>query len=110
MVKTWTSLLSLVPFGFAAAAAAALPAAASAAPRAQSYTAALAAPVAEPRKEIVNGVLWKCAGDRCSAPSDGSRPVLACQRVARTFGAIVSFSGPAGDLSREDVDRCNSAG
>lgn len=82
---------------------------AQAAPRG-NYIAALATPLAAPRQEIVDGVLWKCAGERCAAPSEGARAVLVCQRVARTFGAVARFTTPSGELSSEDLSRCNGQG
>jgi hypothetical protein len=72
------------------------------------YEASLTAPM-PPRQEIVDGVLWKCAGERCAAPAGGSRPVLVCQRIARAFGAVARFVSPAGVLSSEDLSRCNGA-
>jgi hypothetical protein len=78
-----------------------------AAPRA-GYGAVLATPLPAPRHEIVGGLLWKCAGGQCAAPADGSRPVLVCQRVAKAFGAVTRFTGPAGELSGEDLSRCNA--
>jgi hypothetical protein len=80
-----------------------------AAARSNAYTAALATPLSQPRQEIVGGVLWKCTRDRCVAPAGGSRPVLVCERVAKTFGPIVSFSSPAGELSADELTRCNAA-
>lgn len=79
----------------------------SAAPRA-GYGAALAMPLPAPRQEIVGGLLWKCAGGQCAAPADGSRPVMVCQRIARTFGTVTRFTSPAGELSGEDLSRCNT--
>lgn len=79
-----------------------------AAPRSGEYSAALAIPMARPTQEIVNGVLWRCAGERCSAQADGSRPILACQRAVRAFGTVTRFSTPAGDMSAEDLSRCNT--
>jgi hypothetical protein len=81
---------------------------AEAAPRGGSF-AALTTPLAAPRQEIISGVLWKCAGERCAAASEGSRPMLVCQRVAKTFGPVASFSSPAGELSSEEISRCNGA-
>lgn len=81
---------------------------AEAAPRG-AYEAALTTPLATPKQEIVSGVLWKCAGERCAAPADGARPVLVCQRVVRTFGQVSRFTTPAGALSDEDLSRCNGA-
>lgn len=80
---------------------------AQAAPRAGLYVASLAAPLAQPREDIIDGVLWKCAGDRCSAPAKGSRPVLVCGRVAKKFGEVSRFTSPQGELSTEELARCN---
>ncbi len=104
--KTW-----LVPSGLAAAklAAAALifgHAGLQAQPRG-AYGAVLAAPIAAPRQDILGGTLWKCAGERCTAPADGSRPLLVCQRVARAFGPLARFTAPTGELSSADLSRCN---
>jgi hypothetical protein len=82
---------------------------AQAAPRG-SYVAALAAPLAEPRQVIVDGVLWKCAGERCTAPSEGARPLLVCQHLVKTFGPVSRFTTPSGELSREELSRCNDQG
>lgn len=84
------------------------PAVLHAAPPAGGYSAVLTTPAAAPRQEIVAGVLWKCAGDRCAAPAGGSRAVLVCQRVAKTFGPLARFTAPGGDLSSEDLSRCNA--
>ena len=80
-----------------------------AAPRGGVYNAALATPLAAPRQQIVEGVLWKCAAGQCSGAADGSRPVLVCQRVVRTFGPVSRFTTPAGELSGEELQRCNGA-
>lgn len=85
------------------------PAALQAAAPSAGYSAVLTTPAAAPRQEIVAGVLWKCAGDRCAAPGGGSRAVLVCQRVAKTFGPLARFTAPGGDLSNEDLSRCNAA-
>ncbi len=81
---------------------------ASAAPRGGSFSASLASPLAESRREIIDGTLWRCEGDRCSALADGSRPVMACRKASKKFGAIARFATPAGDLSAEDLGRCNA--
>jgi hypothetical protein len=80
---------------------------AHAAPRA-GYVVTLAAPLAEPRQDVLDGALWKCAGDRCSAAAEGSRPVLVCGRVARKFGEVARFTAPDGDLAPEALERCNT--
>lgn len=80
---------------------------AHAAPQAGVYALVLAHPLPAPRQEIVDGVLWKCAGEQCSAPAQGSRPVLACGRVARKIGPVARFTAPQGELSAEELARCN---
>lgn len=84
-------------------------AAGHAAPRAGAVVATLAAPLETPRQEIMDGVMWKCAGDRCSAPAQGSRPLVVCQRVAKQFGTVSGFVSPRGELSAEELTRCNGA-
>lgn len=79
---------------------------AQAAPRSGAF-ASLVTPLLQPKQEIVSGVLWKCDGERCAAASDGSRPLLVCQRVAKAFGQVARFSTPAGELSSDDISRCN---
>ena len=73
-----------------------------------AYVATLAAPLAAERQEIIDGALWKCSGDRCSAPAQGGRPVFVCAKVAGKFGAVASFTTPAGALTEAEVSRCNA--
>jgi hypothetical protein len=83
-------------------------AAAQAAPRG-SYGAALTRPLAAPRQEVLSGLLWKCAGAQCAAPADGSRAVVVCQRVVRAFGPVSRFTLPGGELSGDELTRCNGS-
>ena len=76
---------------------------------ASRYSAKLAAAVEAPAKKVVNGVLWNCAGDACSGSVDGARPVNTCVQVVKAFGQVSSFAGPKGELSAEDLQRCNAA-
>ena len=80
----------------------------AAAPYQSGYSAALASPLAAPKRQILNGVLWRCEGDACAGAADGSRPVLACQRVVDAFGPVARFAGPKGELSADDLARCNA--
>lgn len=74
-----------------------------------SYAVTLATPVSEARREIIDGAIWRCAGDRCSARADGARTQVVCGRVARKFGIVAKFTGPQGDLSTEQLTRCNAS-
>ena len=73
------------------------------------YSAKLAAAVEAPAKKVVNGVLWNCAGDACSGPVDGARPINTCVQVVKAFGQVSTFAGPKGEFSAEDLQRCNAA-
>jgi hypothetical protein len=74
-----------------------------------AYTVTLAAPLAKPRQEILDGTMWRCTADRCGAPVDGERAVSICGKVARKFGPVAQFATPQGELSAEDLARCNAA-
>ncbi|PKB14670.1 hypothetical protein B0I00_2268 [Novosphingobium kunmingense] len=71
--------------------------------------ATLATGLESPAKKVVNGALWKCTGDACVGQIDGSRPVNTCRQVVKTFGAVTKFATPKGELSAEDLQRCNAA-
>jgi hypothetical protein len=81
---------------------------AQAATQRSGYSAALSAPLDAPRREIIRGTLWKCEGDRCTASGQGSRPVMLCARVVKKFGTVTRFAAPEGELSAEDLAKCNA--
>ncbi|WP_374528986.1 hypothetical protein [Novosphingobium sp.] len=76
---------------------------------AAGYTAKLSTALEAPKQKVVNDVLWRCSGDSCSAPVDGARPVNTCAKVVKAFGPVTSFATPKGELSAEDLQRCNAA-
>ncbi|MEY4721173.1 MAG: hypothetical protein RIQ46_898 [Pseudomonadota bacterium] len=78
-----------------------------AAPRGGAFIATLAAPLAEAKREIVGGKVWKCEGDRCVAPFDGGHGVRTCAAVAQKFGTVATFTTPRGALTPEDLAACN---
>lgn len=73
-----------------------------------AYSAKLEAPLAEARREMLAGAAWRCAGDSCTGTDNGSAPVNNCARVAKTFGKVVSFATPRGELTAEQLEKCNS--
>jgi hypothetical protein len=79
-----------------------------AAPRGGAYAATLATPLTQPRREIVEGAVWRCQGDRCSAPADGARALTICSKVSRRFGEVARFSTPQGELATAELARCNA--
>jgi hypothetical protein len=105
LLRTMPRALRTVGMGLVAASIAGTPAAA--APKSGSYSVVLEAPLAETRREIIGGTVWRCQADRCSAPADGERLLSVCSSVARKFGAVASFTAPQGAMSAEDLSRCN---
>lgn len=71
------------------------------------YRAELASPLAEPRQEVLSGVVWRCEGTSCSGSKGGSRSVIVCGRLASAFGPVASFADPQGELDAEALARCN---
>lgn len=71
--------------------------------------ATLATGLEAPAKKVVNGALWKCTADACVGQLDGSRPVNTCRQVVKSFGTVTKFATPKGELSAEDLQRCNAA-
>lgn len=69
--------------------------------------ATLAQPLAAPKQQILGDVLWKCAGDRCTAANSGGRPVLTCQRVVKEFGEVSRFASGTKEFSSDDLAKCN---
>jgi hypothetical protein len=71
--------------------------------------ASLATRLDAPRKVIINETLWKCAEDRCTSVAENSRPANSCIRLVKKLGPVTSFATPRGELSAEDLQRCNAA-
>ncbi len=71
--------------------------------------ASLATPLETSRKIVINETLWKCAGDVCKSAVENSRPANTCIRLVKKIGPVTSFATPRGELSAEDLQRCNAA-
>jgi hypothetical protein len=71
------------------------------------YRAELASPLAEPRQEIVDSVVWQCEGTSCAGTKSGSRPVIVCGRLAQKLGPVTRFAHAKGELDAKDLARCN---
>lgn len=105
--RTKTGAFLAAALAVAGAFAGLAPAPAFAAQGAAFYRAELAAPLAAPRKEILNGIVWNCAESACTGTKGGSRPVLECQRLSQKVGAIVSFARGAEALDEASLAKCN---
>ncbi len=73
------------------------------------YSVTLAAPLAAPARMLEGETVWSCAGSECSAARDTARPVFVCTRLARKVGKVARFATPNGELSAEDLARCNTS-
>lgn len=73
------------------------------------YTAKLGTALEAPARKVVNGVVWNCKEDTCTGSVDGAKPLNTCTKVAKAFGAVTTFTTPKGELSAEDLQRCNAA-
>ncbi|MDZ4778012.1 MAG: hypothetical protein SGJ23_14625 [Alphaproteobacteria bacterium] len=66
-------------------------------------TAKLASPVSEKSQVIANSVVWTCEGDTCTAQFSRAVTTRVCGELAKEVGRVTSI----GDLSAEDLARCN---
>ena len=71
--------------------------------------ATLTAPLEAPAKKVVGEALWRCEGASCSGINDGARALNTCVKVVKAFGPVSSFASPKGELSAEELSRCNAA-
>ena len=59
----------------------------------------------------IDGVDWRCTGDKCVGTLMGRRPsgsrVDQCKKLAAAVGKLSSFSSGGKELSKRDLDNCN---
>jgi hypothetical protein len=77
--------------------------------QASGYKAVLSTALEAPTKKVVNGAMWKCEGSACSGKDDGSRAITTCVKVVKAFGPVSAFVSPKGELSADELQRCNAA-
>jgi hypothetical protein len=77
----------------------------------EAVVAKLAAPVAASAKFIAGGAMFSCAGDTCvaTAPTSQTYSTAACKTVAKTAGAVTSFTFAAKSLDADKISACNAA-
>ena len=80
----------------------------SVASSAATYSAKPIAPVAA-KRIIVRDIVWSCGPDACQGATDNGRPILLCQGLAKTAGALESFIVNGRALAGAELDKCNSA-
>jgi hypothetical protein len=60
----------------------------------------------------IDGVNWRCSGDKCVAtPVGGAKSpgsgIAECRKMAAALGRVASFSSRGKELSKRDLDNCN---
>ena len=59
----------------------------------------------------IDGVNWRCTGDKCvGTPVGGKSPgsgMAECRKMAAALGRVASFSSRGKELSKKDLDNCN---
>jgi len=59
------------------------------------------------KEVVIDGRLWTCSGNACSAPGDDARPAIACRKLARKLGTITRFVTPQSELNAAGLATCN---
>ena len=72
-----------------------------------SYYQAELTEAAPAQKEILRGVMVRCAGASCRAPIASSAPKYMCMSIAREFGAVSAFKAGDRDFTAEEIAACN---
>jgi len=88
-------------FGLAAVAMAATPALAG------TYSAKPAVPTAQ--RFITRDITWNCGADACLGTTEGSRPAVICQSLAKRAGRLDSFTADGRAFSAAELDKCNAS-
>lgn len=88
----------------------AAPAVVQAQGKAPKIEAKLAAPVAEPRKVIIDGQIWRCNADVCTSAGGGQDQSVKreCTRAVKVLGQVVAYRRGATELAQEEIAACNA--
>lgn len=57
---------------------------------------------------ITKGASWNCTAGSCKTASDGSRPMVLCQRLAREAGSLSAFHVDGRAFDAEQLAKCNA--
>ena len=59
----------------------------------------------------IDGVNWRCTGDKCVGTPVGrvspGSGMAECRKIAAALGRVASFSSRGKELSKRDLDACN---
>ena len=89
------------------------PAASAASPGPYRAEATLAAAVQSVGDKDVDGVNWRCEGDKCVGTADRRASLDSymkeCRKVAAVLGKLTRFYSRGREMSPRDLDNCNRA-
>lgn len=71
----------------------------------------MAAPVAKDGSVRAMATTWICVGTVCTGPEINGRfgEPRACREVAKAVGAVTAYAGPHGELSADELAKCNKS-
>jgi hypothetical protein len=73
----------------------------------QTMRAEFTAPQDGNREVVVDGRVWTCSGNACTAQGDDARPAVACRKLARKLGPVTRFATPQSELNTAGLATCN---
>lgn len=76
-----------------------------------SGEATLAKAVSAPSEVQIDGVTWRCEGDKCSGRAERrstlDSQVKECRKVAATLGELTAYTSRGREMSKGSVGTCN---
>lgn len=76
-----------------------------------SGSAILAKPVAAPAELVVEGVTWRCEGDKCVGSAERRTSLNSfikdCRKVAEAVGPLVAYTGKGRTATKGEISTCN---
>jgi hypothetical protein len=71
----------------------------------------LAKPVAAPSEVQVDGVTWRCEGDKCQGRADRrstlDSQIKECRKVAAALGELTAYTSRGREMTKGSVETCN---
>ena len=76
-----------------------------------SGQATLAKAVAAPSEVNVDGVTWKCEGDKCQGRAERrstlDSQIKECRKVSEALGELTAYTSRGREMTKNAVDTCN---
>ena len=61
----------------------------------------------ETSRMITGDITWRCGPDACLGSSEGSRPAVLCQGLAKRAGQLISFVADGRAFGAAELTKCN---